>query len=287
MLSVAWRCLALVCLQVLAQEAFAGFGAIQADAASVLSHRPYDIVTIHPHNVSSFTEGLLFDGGHLLESTGLNGQSFIREIDAVTGVGTGNEFKFPDGIFGEGIAVLNGTIYALSYQAKVGYALDRSTFALQREFAFATTTGEGWGMTTDGAHLIVSDGSATLLFLDPNSMDEVRRVVVTQHGVQVRLLNELEYIHGEIFANVWYTNQILRIDPATGHVLQALLLDQLPLLENHARTIPEDWRKMDAVMNGIAHNPLNNHVYVTGKLWDAVFELDLALPKVVHGRRVH
>ncbi|KDO29198.1 hypothetical protein SPRG_19873 [Saprolegnia parasitica CBS 223.65] len=281
-----WAGLALVCLQVLAQEAFAGFGAIVADASSVSS--PYAIVAIHPHNVSSFTEGLLFDGGHLLESTGLSGQSFIRELDALTGLCTGNEFKFPDGIFGEGITVLNGTIYALSYQAKIGYALDRSTFALQREFAFATTTGEGWGMTNDGAHLIVSDGSATLLFLDPTSLVEVRRIVVTQHGADVRLLNELEYIAGEIFANVWYTNQILRIDPATGHVRDALLLDQLPLLENHARTIAaEDWRKMDAVMNGIAHNPLNDHVYVTGKLWDAVFELDLALPKVVHGRRVH
>ncbi|OQR85790.1 hypothetical protein ACHHYP_11367 [Achlya hypogyna] len=278
--------LGLACMQVLAQETFKGFGAVQTH----LSSRPVHIVAIHPHNVSSFTEGLLFDGGHLLESTGLNGQSFIREIDPVTSLYTGKEFQFPDSVFGEGIAVVDDTIYALTYVSQRGFAIDRKTFALVREFAFATTTGEGWGMTTDGTLLIVSDGSAVLLFFDPATMREVRRVTVALHGEPVANINELEYVHGEVFANVWFTTQILRIDAATGRVKEVLELAQLPFLEGHKDAIADPARKADAVMNGIAHNPSNNHLYITGKMWDAVFELDVVLAPAAaktHLRRIH
>ncbi|RHY47480.1 hypothetical protein DYB30_010511 [Aphanomyces astaci] len=253
--------------------------AFELDPTSV-THGQYKLVAVHPHDSDAFTEGLLFHDGVLLESTGLDGKSFVREHNATEFGVHVNEFRFPPDVFGEGIAVLNDKIYALTYKAKVGYVLDRRTFKLLDTFRFDTTTGEGWGMTTDGHNLIVSDGSATILFLEPtNDMHVIRTITVTEtDGSEVRNINELEYVHGELLANVWFTNSILRIDVATGHVKETLNLDHLPTLEGHVEGI-QGPLKNDAVMNGIAFNPINQHVYVTGKLWDSMFELDLNVPR--------
>ncbi|OQS03846.1 hypothetical protein THRCLA_21050 [Thraustotheca clavata] len=267
--------LVLVSICALAAESFAGFDAIQRRVYAPPGG--FYVVNIHPHNVSSFTEGLLFDRGMLLESTGLDGQSYIREIDARTGLSTGKEFKFPPDIFGEGITVLGNTIYALTYQAKKGFAINRDSFKLLRSFDFETNTGEGWGMTTDQTHLIVSDGSSTIYFFDQKSMAKVREITVTNNGQPVININELEYVRDELFANVWLTTNILRIDPISGNVKEVLKMERLQYLESNVENIRESWRKVDAVMNGIAFNPENNHLYVTGKLWDAVFELQVAL----------
>ncbi|ETW01944.1 hypothetical protein H310_06480 [Aphanomyces invadans] len=270
-----------VCLFLLTVHGLLSFedvDAFEVDPTSV-THGQYTLVAIHPHDPDAFTEGLLFHDGILYESTGLDGKSFVREHSTNQFGVHVKEFRFPADVFGEGIAILDDKIYALTYKSKVGFVLDRKTFALLDTFHFETTTGEGWGMTTDGHSLIVSDGSAAILFLDPSDMHVVRTINVTRaDGSNVRNVNELEYVQGDLLANVWFTNTILRIDAATGRVIETLNLDHLPTLEGHVGAMHGRW-KADAVMNGIAYNPANQHVYVTGKLWDSMFELDLNAPR--------
>ncbi|KAF0696523.1 Aste57867_12716 [Aphanomyces stellatus] len=271
---------ALMALSMWPCSASAGYhvDAVEVDPSSV-THGQYSLVNIHPHNTEFFTEGLLFHNGVLLESTGLDGASYIREIGPNFTVT--KEFRFPPNLFGEGIAVLDNKIYALTYKSKTGFILDRDTFEQLGTFHFETTTGEGWGMTTDGTSLIVSDGSSAILFFDPTSMAVTRSIQVSYatDGSPVDLINELEYVNGELLANVWFTNDVLRIDPSTGRVREVLNMDHLPTLEGHVDLMEDATLKNDAVMNGIAYNPANGHVYMTGKLWDSMFEVDLNVPR--------
>ncbi|KAI9995525.1 hypothetical protein PInf_012590 [Phytophthora infestans] len=249
------------------------------------------LVTIHPHNVSAFTEGLVFDDGALIESTGLNGASFIRKYKlsdlnadyfktgATHGVPFVQEFCFDASIFGEGVTVLGDKLFALTYKAEQVLVLSRRDFQLIGQFPLTTSTKEGWGLTTDGEFLIASDGSANVLFFDPRDDFKLHHsITVRKDGKEVTNVNELEYVEGELLANVWFEDHILRIDMATGDVLEQIDLDWIPnMVPNiHTGAMMSSPFKQDAVMNGIAYDPVTRHVFVTGKLWDSMFELELS-----------
>ena len=225
--------------------------------------------TIHtfPHDPQAFTQGLIFLGGELYESTGLNGQSTLRRDDLATGR-TLQEKQVPAQFFAEGLTDWGNTLIQLTWQSHVAFVYDRTSFQLLRTLHYS---GEGWGLTHDGKQLILSDGSATLRFLDPETFELKRTIAVADHGKPVDQLNELEYVHGEIYANVWMSNRIARISPATGAVLGWIdLTGLLPVIEQSSR---------DAVLNGIAYDPKQDRLFVTGKLWPKLFEIH-----VVRGR---
>ncbi|POM63328.1 Glutamine cyclotransferase [Phytophthora palmivora] len=249
------------------------------------------LVTIHPHNTSAFTEGLVFDEDALIESTGLNGESFIRKYKlsdlhsdyfkagATQAVPFLQEFRFDDAVFGEGVTVLGDKLFALTYKAQQVLVLSRYDFQLLGQFPLTTSTKEGWGLTTDGEFLIASDGSATVLFFDPRDDFKLHHNITVQKGGKaVTNVNELEYVEGELLANVWFEDHILRIDIATGDVLEQIDLDWIPnMVPNlHTKAMKTSPFKQDAVMNGIAYDPVTRHVFVTGKLWDSMFELELS-----------
>jgi glutaminyl-peptide cyclotransferase len=234
------------------------------DAGKILLYT-YDVVKTYPHNRDAFTEGLFYLDGVLYESTGLNGQSTVRKVDLQTGKVL-QQIKVPPQYFGEGMATLNGKLYQLTWQTQKGFVYDLETFKLERDFTY---TGEGWGLTTDGHWLIMSDGTDQIRFLDPNTLAENRRITVMVHGLPVKRLNELEYIKGEIFANVWGTDYVVRIDPATGKLLG--VIDFTGLLA------PQDRDKDTDVLNGIAYDAKSDRLFVTGKKWPKLFEVRLKL----------
>ncbi|GLD91709.1 hypothetical protein PINS_up000242 [Pythium insidiosum] len=276
-------------------------------------HTRVHLVAVHPHDASAYTEGLFVLNRSLVESTGLAGRSFIRQyrlpdatiaieaVNTATAIDTSDadnsdeddgsdtsastvekEFQFSPEIFGEGIACVGDKLYALTYKKQKILVLSRDSFKLLESHPFETTTGEGWGMTTDGHHLIVSDGSATVAFHDPTQdFQRVRSITVTRDGQPVRNVNELEYVDGQLLANVWFTNDVLRIDARTGTVLETI---DLAWIAKRVENVPKLSTNLryDAVMNGIAFDPKTRHVFLTGKLWDSIFELrfsTLSLPK--------
>ncbi|MGC1461962.1 MAG: glutaminyl-peptide cyclotransferase [Terracidiphilus sp.] len=222
----------------------------------------YRIVHVYPHNSHAFTQGLIYADGHLYESTGLNGRSTLRMEDLETGrilqsVPLASEY------FGEGLTEWGSTLIQLTWQSHIAFVYDRFSFRQLRTFSY---NGEGWGLTQDGKNLILSDGTATLRFLDPKSFREVRHIVVKDRGSPVTNLNELEFVHGQIYANVWLTDRIARILPATGKVLG--WIDLSGLLPANERSDPEG-----AVLNGIAWDAAHDRLFVTGKLWPKLFEI--------------
>ncbi|ATC65938.1 glutamine cyclotransferase [Nibricoccus aquaticus] len=235
--------------------------------ASPAAHYTYTIVATYPHDPEAFTQGLQYIGNNtLLEGTGLPGKSSLRRVD----LATGNVLKrvnLPAPYFGEGITVLGDRIYQLTWQHQKGFIYDLTTFAPVGNFAY---TGEGWGLTTDGHSLILSDGTATIRFLNPDTFAVTRTIDVTLDGRPIPRLNELEYIEGEIVANIWQTHTIVRIDPATGRVTGVIdLTGILPAAEHRPDT---------DVLNGIAYDPATKRLFVTGKNWPRLFEIKL-LPK--------
>ncbi len=226
----------------------------------------YRVVHTYPHDPQAYTQGLLYENGHVYESTGLNGRSSLRMDDLETGR-VPQRADVPDKYFAEGLASWGSTLVQLTWQSHIALVYDRFSFRLLRTFDYE---GEGWGLTQDGKNLIMSDGTATLRFLDPRTFREVRRIVVTDQDAAVPMLNELEYVSGEIYANVWHTDRIARISPATGRVLG--WIDLAGLLPANERSDPE------AVLNGIAYDAAHNRLFVTGKLWPKLFEI-----KVVPG----
>jgi glutamine cyclotransferase len=172
--------------------------------------------------------------------------------------------SLPTQYFGEGLTEWGSTLIQLTWQAHIAFVYDRFTFRQLRTFHYE---GEGWGLTNDGKDLVLSDGSATLRFLDPETAREVRRIIVKDHGAPVTELNELEFIHGQIYANIWHTNRIVRISPTTGKVLGSI--DLSGLLPASEQSDPE------AVLNGIAWDPVHNRLFVTGKLWPKLFEIKI------------
>lgn len=224
------------------------------------------IVATYPHDPVAFTQGLVIRDGRLYESTGLYGRSSVREVDLKTGKVTRN-LPLNEQIFAEGMTLLNGELFLVTWQNRIGYVFDPHSFALKRTFRYG---GEGWGLTDNGKQLILSDGTAVLRFLDPQNGRVVARLPVKDGERPVTNLNELEYIDGQIFANIWYSHRIARISPETGDVLG--WIDASPLLEKVDLADPKE-----DVLNGIAFDRDSQKLYVTGKRWPQLFEI--AIPK--------
>jgi glutaminyl-peptide cyclotransferase len=223
----------------------------------------YRVVHTYPHDRNAFTQGLIFTDGHLYESTGERGRSSLRMVDLETGRVLQNA-PLSEKYFAEGLTDWGSTLVQLTWLSHIGFVYDRFSFRVQRSFNYDY---EGWGLTQDGKNLIESDGSATLRFLDPATFREVRRIEVSDRNRPVQELNELEYIHGEIYANVWHTNRIARISPLTGQVLG--WIDLTGLLPSDQHPGPE------GVLNGIAYDGEHDCLFVTGKLWPLLFEIKI------------
>ena len=233
--------------------------------AAAVSHAAdsYRIVHAYPHDQHAFTQGLVYVDGHLYESTGMNGQSSLREDDLESGRIQRMQLV-ADQYFAEGLTDWKNTLIQLTWQNHLAFVYDRATFRLLCTFRY---DGEGWGVTHDAKSLILSDGTATLRFYNPDTFKELRRITVTDRGKPVTNLNELEFIHGEIYANVWHTDRIARISPATGRVVGWIDLKGL---------MPRSRLSNDeAVLNGIAYDAAHNRLFVTGKLWPSIFEITL------------
>jgi glutamine cyclotransferase len=226
-------------------------------------HDTYRVLASYPHDPQAFTQGLVYLDGFLYEGTGLYGQSSLRVVELETGKVLQLQL-LPDRFFGEGIAIVGQRIYQLTWKAKTGLIYDLETLEQTGEFRYST---EGWGLTQDGTYLIMSDGTATLHYLDPADLSEVRQVTVRDVGQPVMRLNELEVIRGEIWANVWQTNRIARIDPQDGTVVG--WIDLSGLLSPSDITAPVD------VLNGIAYDDAGDRIFVTGKLWPKLFQIEV------------
>ncbi len=227
----------------------------------------YRVINRFPHDPTAFTQGLVYAGGVLYESTGLLGQSTLREVDLETGK-VRRLVKLPARVFGEGLALWKERLVQLTWRSRVGFVFDRESFQFLRQFRYMT---EGWGLAHDGKQLIMSDGSANLYFLDPETFALIDRLEVKDNGVPVAKLNELEFIKGEIFANVWETDRIARISPDTGNVLSWVDLSGLlgPVVVD---------KRDGSVLNGIAYDVEGDRLFVTGKRWPQLFEIQL-LPR--------
>jgi len=226
----------------------------------------YKVLNTYPHDPEAFTQGLLLNNGKLYESTGIKGQSTLREVDITTGEVI-NSHSLGDEYFGEGISVVNTKIVQLTWRSKTGFVYNTADLKPIGRFKYK---GEGWGITFDGKHLIMSNGTATLQFLDPHTFKTVGELEVHNEGSKVVMLNELEYIEGEIYANILGADKIARIDPHTGRVTGWIDLSGLLNKENKKKRVD--------VLNGIAYDKENKTLLVTGKLWPKLFEIEI-VPK--------
>jgi glutaminyl-peptide cyclotransferase len=224
----------------------------------------YEIVKIYPHDPEAYTQGLEFSDGNFFEGTGVQGRSDIRRVKLETGEVL-QKVPIPPNQFGEGITLFQGKLYQLTWQSRVGYIYDAKTMKLERTFKYRT---EGWGLTHNGKELILSDGTPVIYFLDAKTQRVTNQIFVTApDGSLVNHLNELEFINGEIWANVWMTDLIARINPKTGKIssfvnLKGLLSGVLT-------------RDSNAVLNGIAYDTTGKRLFVTGKLWSFLYEIKL------------
>ncbi len=222
----------------------------------------YRIAHTYPHDRQAYTQGLFYLDGRLYESTGQVGRSTIRRVNLEDGRVL-QSVSIPPGQFGEGIVNWGGQILSITWTDGIGYRWDRASLRRLGEFHYP---GEGWGLTQNGRDIIMSDGTAELRFLDPETLAERRRVAVSFNGQPIARLNELEWVNGEVFANVWLTPLIARIDPATGQVTG--WIDLTPL-------VAENGSGGDDVLNGIAYDAAGDRLFVTGKNWPRLYEIDL------------
>jgi len=223
----------------------------------------YKIVHTYPHDRSAFTQGLVFENGVIYEGTGLYGKSSLRKVDLESGKVL-QIYELPAQYFGEGITVFKDTIIQLTWKSNLGFTYDRDSFELLRDFAYTT---EGWGITHDGERLFISDGTSTLHILDPETFSTIGHIEVYDNDIPIDGLNELEYINGQVYANVWQTDKIAIVNPRNGQV--AGWIDLSGLLPSQDYSTPVD------VLNGIAYDTENNRLFVTGKLWPWLFEIKL------------
>jgi glutamine cyclotransferase len=229
----------------------------------LLNNRPaYEVVKVYPHDPNAFTQGLVIEEGVLYEGTGLYGNSTLRRVDLETG-NVLQSYALPDDFFGEGITIFGGRVIQLTWQNQKGFVYDKHSFELLQEFSYPT---EGWGITNDGSQLIMSDGTANLYFLDPETFQKVGQVEVRDGNASVINLNELEYINGEVYANIWPTNKIAIINPQTGQVKAWIDLTGIYTQENN---------DPNNVLNGIAYDAESDRLFVTGKMWSQLFEIKL------------
>jgi glutamine cyclotransferase len=231
-------------------------------------HRPQEytfaIVAVYPHDTSAFTQGLAYRDGFLYEGTGREGQSSLRKVRLETGEIVQQVNLEPD-FFGEGITLLNDKVIQLTWKSGIGFVYDLNSFRLLRRFSYS---GEGWGLATNGRELFLSDGTSEIRVLDGETFQEKRRIKVHEGSTAVDQLNELEFVEGQVFANLWHSNRVARISPQTGDVVG--WIDLTGLLSPMYRLEPE------AVLNGIAYDPIRKRLFVTGKLWPRIFEIKLS-----------
>lgn len=248
----------------------AALGALIA-TASVHAATPvygYRVVHTYPHETSAYTEGLFYKDGYLYESTGEAGESTVRKVELETGKVV-QRHDVPAQYFGEGIVDWGQNIVQLTWKDQLGFVYDLASFKQQRTFNYP---GEGWALTRNDKHIYMSDGSAVLRVLDPETLATVSSILVTDGDQPVLNLNELEWVKGEIYANVWMTDRIARIDPATGHV--KAWIDLSGLLDTGKLPDPSN-----DVLNGIAYDAQHDRLFVTGKRWPKLFEITLVPPK--------
>ncbi len=234
--------------------------ASQGEVAAVPVYT-FEVVAEYPHDPSAYTQGLEWADGALYEGTGLYGESSLRRVALADGA-VEQGVLLPEQYFGEGITLLGDKIYQLTWQSNTGFVYDAASFDVLDSFQYPT---EGWGLTHDGEALIMSDGSATLYWRDAGTLAETRRVTVTDGGAPVTRLNELEFVQGEVWANVWHSDRIARIEPANGNVVGWIDLAGL--------MAPEERNGPESVLNGIAYDAEGDRIFVTGKLWPKLFEI--------------
>ena len=247
--------------------ALAGLSAMEPVPAASIPVDGYKVVRTYPHDTGAFTEGLFYDGGFLYESTGEPGASTVRKVRLDDGVVV-QKVDTPPGYFGEGIIASGTKLVQLTWQDGVAFVYDKASMKLVGGFRY---TGEGWAFTRDGTHVYMSDGTPTIRVLDPETFQRTGSIDVTADGVPLRQINELEWVKGEIYANVWMTNRIARIDPATGHVTG--WIDLSGLLD--VSRLPDPGND---VLNGIAYDEQHDRLFVTGKRWPKLFEITLVKP---------
>lgn len=235
--------------------------AAQTPAPQVPQALTYQVVREYPHDANAFTQGFVIENGVLYESTGLYGESSLRRVKLTSGKVLQSQL-LANNYFAEGLTYFDGRLYQLTWQNQLGFIYDANTFEKVSEFSYET---EGWGLTDNGSCLLMSDGSPIVRYLDPKTMSEVGRIIVSTPDAPVFALNELEFIKGELYANVWQTNQIMRIDPASGQVTG--IVDLTGLLPASERTTTTD------VLNGIAYDAAQDKLYLTGKKWSKLFEV--------------
>jgi glutamine cyclotransferase len=235
---------------------------------------PYKIINTYPHPQDSFTQGLAYENGFLYEGIGQFGLSSLRKIKLETGEII-KEYRLRSDLFGEGITLYEDKIIQLTWLSRIGFVYDKESFRLLKTFRYPSAI-EGWGITTDGNHLMISDGSHRLYFLDPESFKERRRLEVYNHSGPVHKINELEFIEGAVFANVWQTSHIIKIDRRSGEVVGIIDLKEI---------VPEQFRgHQDNVLNGIAYDSEMKSIFVTGKMWPHVYEIKMeqeSSPKLI------
>ena len=228
----------------------------------------YEVVRRFPHDTTAYTQGLLYVNGQLYESTGQLGRSQVRKLDLETGQVQAS-VSLAANRFGEGLALLGDKLYQLTWKSHVGYVYEAGTLALVDSFTY---TGEGWGFATDGTSLILSDGTANLRFLDPETFQVTQELTVQDQGSSLTHINELEYVDGDLYANIYQSDRMVRIDPSTGEVLAWF---------NLAGLLPRDERtRTTDVLNGIAYREGTGNLLVTGKFWPALFEIRLVEDEV-------
>jgi glutamine cyclotransferase len=249
-------------LIVISVVVFALFG-LDSKSLDTSKMYTYKIVNSYPHDREAFTQGLFYEDGVLYEGTGRNGYSELRKVELQTGKVL-QTYELSEEFFGEGITVYGEKIIQLTYLSNVGFVYNKETFELLREFNYPTA---GWGITNDGKQLIMSDGTQKLYFLDTETFQQVRQIEVYDRGVSVWGLNELEYVKGQIYANVWPTKRIARISPKTGRVISWIDLRGLLTGQDYAMQVD--------VLNGIAYDKEKGRLFVTGKLWPKLFEIKL------------
>lgn len=236
-----------------------------APAADALPAYSYDIVATYPHDPKAFTQGLVYTDGVLYETTGQEGESWLRKVELATGAVL-QQHDIADEFFGEGMVIWGDQIITLTWRGEKGFIFDKATFAPKGEWTYA---GEGWGLTADDTQIFMSDGTAQIRKIDPATLQETGRIDVKMNGKPVDKLNELEFVKGEIWANVFETDRIARIDPATGEVKGIIYLGGL--------LKPDERRKTD-VLNGIAWDKAGDRIFVTGKYWPKLFEIRIKDP---------
>ncbi|HLH38196.1 MAG TPA: glutaminyl-peptide cyclotransferase [Bryobacteraceae bacterium] len=225
----------------------------------------YRVVHVYPHNRESFTEGLEFRGGFLYESTGLEGRSSLSKVKLETGEAV-QQIRLDPRYFGEGITIINQKIFQLTYRTQIGFVYDQASMERRRTFTYQ---GEGWSLANDGARIYMDDGTAQIRVWDPMTLRELRRITVHDGSREIDNVNELEWVRGELYANIWQTEKIARISPADGRVLGWIDLTGI---------LPEPDREGVDVLNGIAYDSFGDRLFVTGKLWPKLFEIKV-VPK--------